>query len=252
MRKTTESHKKEEREKAEKRLFRHHQNRVVEGQDPASNDIQQEAVNGHAARMRPDPKPRCDHGKDDSLRIIHTATELMSEEYQHQMKHHKGSKFAKTNIAKQLFPEPLQPITKLGSVLYRAALLHEAMDYYQEQELIKSYLHHEPPFHPRRTLDQSYYWTLKTTKKRDRDQVVYRGTAPKKKDKHEGVHVSSGCVGCVADIRKVPRVVMVDQLWLWILNGSKLHLLCYSVHRSESDNLSSCRYNYYQFSKTIW
>jgi hypothetical protein len=50
-------------------------------------------------------------------------------------------------------------------------VLSEAMDYYQEEELLKEYLHNDPPFHPRRTLDQSYYWTLRSTKKRDQDQV---------------------------------------------------------------------------------
>ncbi|PVH76685.1 hypothetical protein DL98DRAFT_464692 [Cadophora sp. DSE1049] len=114
------------------------------------------------------------------------------------------------------------PTTPLGKILYRAALLSEAMDNYQEQELLKTYLHSNPPFHPRRTLDQSYYWTLKTTKKRDRDQVVYRGTAPKKEFMHSGMHEKYGCHHCLRDIRKVPRVIMVDQLWLWILDGNTI------------------------------
>jgi hypothetical protein len=97
------------------------------------------------------------------------------------------------------------------------------MDIYQEEQLLNEFLHHDPPFHPRRTLDQSYYWTLKTTKKRDRDQVVYRGTAPKKEDRHSGDHSvnkTKFCEECHSYSRKVPRVIMVDQLWLWILEGS--------------------------------
>ncbi|KAH7369612.1 hypothetical protein BKA65DRAFT_385928 [Rhexocercosporidium sp. MPI-PUGE-AT-0058] len=116
----------------------------------------------------------------------------------------------------------LAPASKVGKILYRAALLSEAIDNYQEQELLKTYLYHNPPFHPRRTLDQSYYWTLKTTKKRDRDQVVYRGTAPKKQFMHSGEHRKPGCPHCRMDSRKVPRVIMVDQLWLWILDGNTI------------------------------
>ncbi|KAG7144074.1 hypothetical protein HYQ46_007190 [Verticillium longisporum] len=50
-----------------------------------------------------------------------------------------------------------------------------------------------------RTLDQAYYWTLNTTKSRDRDQVV-----------------------CTAGIQKVSRVMMVDQLWMWVLDEKTL------------------------------
>lgn len=59
----------------------------------------------------------------------------------------------------------------------------------------------EPPLHIRRTLDQAYFMTLKDTSRRDRDQVVYRAT---KKPWFKPGHVI--------------RVVMVDQLWLWILD----------------------------------
>lgn len=120
----------------------------------------------------------------------------------------------------------------LGRLLLCAAALSEAMNYYTDEKLIRQYLDLERPLlHPRRTLDQSYYWTLKSTQKRDRDQVVYRGTAPKPEHMHhwcekdkleknqEGKNIV--CDQCRADIRKVPRVVMVDQLWLWILDESK-------------------------------
>lgn len=55
----------------------------------------------------------------------------------------------------------------------------------------------EPLLHIRRTLDQSYFLNLKDTSQRDKDQVVYRAT------KWQG---------------NLARVVMVDQLWLWILD----------------------------------
>jgi hypothetical protein len=66
--------------------------------------------------------------------------------------------------------------TRLGQYFIDAARLFEAMATYRDQQMVEKYLYNEPPLHPRRTLDQAYYWTLKTTVARDRDQVVYRGT----------------------------------------------------------------------------
>lgn len=62
----------------------------------------------------------------------------------------------------------------------------------------------EPSLHIRRTLDQSYFHNLKDTSQRDRDQVVYRAT------KWQG---------------NLARVVMVDQLWLWILDDREFMFL---------------------------
>ncbi|KAK0642224.1 hypothetical protein B0T16DRAFT_381461 [Cercophora newfieldiana] len=104
----------------------------------------------------------------------------------------------------------------LGALLRAAANLAEAMAAHVEEQLMIRYLHAEPPLHPRRTLDQSYYGALKSTRARDRDQVVYRGTMP---TAHEcdGMDI---CPTCKEDVRKVPRLVMVDQLWLWVLDES--------------------------------
>ncbi|KAK0732283.1 hypothetical protein B0H67DRAFT_655694 [Lasiosphaeris hirsuta] len=102
----------------------------------------------------------------------------------------------------------------LGQLLRAAAALLEAMDFHTEEQLMVRYLHAQPPLHPRRTLDQSYYGALKSTRARDRDQVVYRGTTP---EPHACVGMDA-CEQCNDDIRKVPRIIMVDQLWLWILD----------------------------------
>jgi ribosomal protein S18 len=64
----------------------------------------------------------------------------------------------------------------LGEYLMSIARLSEAMDYEADERLLRDFLHEEPPLHVRRTLDQSYFWTLQDTASRDRDQVVYRGT----------------------------------------------------------------------------
>ncbi|KAK2028547.1 hypothetical protein LX32DRAFT_719942 [Colletotrichum zoysiae] len=106
---------------------------------------------------------------------------------------------------------------KLGQFLLDAAKLYEAISIYRDQQLVEKYLHHDPPLHPRRTLDQSYYWTLKSTKARDRDQVVYRGTTMDGRDIHR-LRKAQVCDHCRREIRKVSRIVMVDQLWMWILD----------------------------------
>lgn len=77
-----------------------------------------------------------------------------------------------------------------------------------DEKLISAYLSNKddpPKLHVRRTLDQYYYHMLKDTKARDSDQVVYRWAKLAK------------LVQKIAD----PKVLMVDQLWLWIVDGSK-------------------------------
>jgi hypothetical protein len=106
-------------------------------------------------------------------------------------------------------------------ILLLAASLAEAMECHVDEKLVYEYLHKDPPLHPRRTLDQSYYGRLKNTESRDRDQVVYRATTS---EQHECVAKISDerCGACQENIRKVPRVIMVDQLWLWILDESMI------------------------------
>jgi hypothetical protein len=113
----------------------------------------------------------------------------------------------------------------LAKMLFHAAKLSEAMDSYSDEKLIYENLHEDPPLHPRRTLDQSYYGALKNTEARDRDQVIYRATTPQYHDcvKNEN---DGKCDQCRDDIKMVPRVIMVDQLWMWILDQSKSY--CFS------------------------
>lgn len=89
----------------------------------------------------------------------------------------------------------------LGAYLMSIAKIADAMDYEADERLLRDHLHENPPLHIRRTLDQSYFWTLEDTTSRDRDQVVYRGT--------KGGRFWNA------------RVVMVDQLWMWILDERK-------------------------------
>jgi hypothetical protein len=71
----------------------------------------------------------------------------------------------------------------------------------REKMLVDAYVKKEHPLHIRRTLDQSYYYMLDNTRSRDRDQVVSRYGVKWK--------------------RKEPIVIMVDQLWLWVLEGNR-------------------------------
>lgn len=71
------------------------------------------------------------------------------------------------------------------------------MDRSCDEMLIHAYLGSTPNLHIRRTLDQFYYHAI-STEARDEDQVVYRFTRKKKKEK---------------------KVFMVDQLWLWVLGN---------------------------------
>lgn len=82
----------------------------------------------------------------------------------------------------------------------------------------------------RRSLDQAFYWTLKDTRRRDEDQVI---------DRYAKEHL-----GQSAEQRSL---LMVDQLWLWLLNEDKndsmnsipCSIACayYMVHRNRGNLL---------------
>jgi hypothetical protein len=80
----------------------------------------------------------------------------------------------------------------------------------KEEMLLKEYLSSEKnsghTLHIRRTLDQFLYHNLKDTIVRDADQTVRRYQEELNKEK-------------AVDKREPFRVIMVDQLWLWILLG---------------------------------
>lgn len=72
-----------------------------------------------------------------------------------------------------------------------------------DAKLLENFLFHDPPLHIRRTLDQFHYYMTDDTTVRDSDQVITRYFQRK------------------FPMKPVP-IVMVDQLWLWIVNNSKL------------------------------
>ncbi|KAI0868818.1 hypothetical protein GGS24DRAFT_506414 [Hypoxylon argillaceum] len=133
----------------------------------------------------------------------------------------------------------------LGQYLLHAARLYEELHNYQDSSLIQKYLFADAPIHTRRTLDQGYYTTLQTTRPQDRDQVVYRATTTPESSYHEFDHskgqwtcpmynhATEECAGCRENIRRLSRMVMVDQLWMWVLD-QKTIITCfpkrYGVH----------------------
>jgi len=117
---------------------------------------------------------------------------------------------------------------------------------YRRESPLKLSIYAQAPLHPRRTLHQYRYGTIKSTKKLDKTQVVYRRTAPlteylhhpacKEKDRQkcqhahceeeseENIRKFRDCRQCFSDSQKLPRLIMVDQLWLWVLDGRELSL----------------------------
>jgi hypothetical protein len=106
-----------------------------------------------------------------------------------------------------------QPNSSLGKYLWLAAKTLTAMEDVVEEKLISRYLLSNPPLRIRRTLDQYMYYSIDypSTAHRYKDQVVYRATQTGLEDERAGC--SQGA-----------QVLMVDQLWMWILDRSKYHV----------------------------
>ncbi|KAI0449853.1 hypothetical protein F5B21DRAFT_493020 [Xylaria acuta] len=125
----------------------------------------------------------------------------------------------------------------LSRYLLDATRLYEELHNYPDTSLIEKYLFTDPPLHPRRTLDQGYGTTRQTPRLGDRNQVVYRATTPTKslhqlfkhaKNRAKCLRCSSSSTQCdeCASIQNVSRVVMVDQLWMWVLD-QKTIITCF-------------------------
>jgi len=116
-----------------------------------------------------------------------------------------GSRVPSNDMMKRALPDNPKR-SPLAQYLLNIASLYDAMDIEPDVRILSDHLHpHDnktPPLHGRRTLDQSYYWKLENTGRRDEDQVVHRGTKAGN------------------SIYRTTRVVMVDQLWLYILDDS--------------------------------
>ena len=120
----------------------------------------------------------------------------------------------------------------LAQYLMDASRLYSGIQNYRDKKLIQKYLHFDPPMHPRRTLDKAH--VLNTRTWRTKDQVVFRATSTNpasfhhydavegKWPDHEGLGIHESCPDCLRNISNTPRLVMVDQLWMWFLDKSTI------------------------------
>jgi hypothetical protein len=88
-----------------------------------------------------------------------------------------------------------------------------------EADIIQGYFNSkEAPVHCRRTLDQFYYHMLESTDRRDMDQVMFKSA--KRFTGEPFPDNESVSARTTENLNDLP-VVMVDQLWLWIVDDGK-------------------------------
>lgn len=110
-----------------------------------------------------------------------------------------------------------------------------------ESKLIWQYLMSNLPLHCRRTLDQFGYPSLRNTAVRDADQVLYKRTkadkdAPPLREtpmKHLK-HVSK-ILPAHSTSDGAAKVLMVDQLWLWVLDNETVVTFASPKEKEEND-----------------
>ncbi|RYP01782.1 hypothetical protein DL764_006069 [Monosporascus ibericus] len=147
-------------------------------------------ISMHNILEEPNGNPLMQECPQDSIRYFHFPTNNMS--------------WIEKAMARYYKEEPKQiddrkPYDPNARKTEKLLGLAEGMDYEADERLLRDFVKTDPPLHIRRTLDQFYFVTLDDTTQRDKDQVVYRGT-------------KAGYT----------RVVMVDQLWLWILDDNTI------------------------------
>ena len=113
-------------------------------------------------------------------------------------------------------------------------------------KLIWQHLTSDRPVHCRRTLDQYGYPTLRNTAVRDADQILYKRTKPRSdaessqeppimqnlstRSSARRRHQSSG------NDANTAKVLMVDQLWLWIMDNQTVITFFAAKEKEENDN----------------
>jgi hypothetical protein len=96
------------------------------------------------------------------------------------------------------------------------------------QKLVESYLNEDHSFHVRRTLDQFYYSTLDEAELiyRDKTQTVTEYFLEKDAARQAATNGNGICSQCRDDSAPL---LMVDQLWLWVIDNCTLPKLTHSV-----------------------
>lgn len=122
-----------------------------------------------------------------------------------------------------------------------------------EHKLIWQHLTSDRPIHCRRTLDQYGYPSLRNTSVRDGDQILYKRTKadadapPAKEEKSKHKHRSLGRRSVAAGANIDPtsgvphadadaKVLMVDQMWLWVIDNQTVVTFFPPKEREENDN----------------
>ena len=140
----------------------------------------------------------------------------------------------------------------IGRILFCAARISKLMTSYEDDELVSQYLYANPPLHPRRTLHQSfnqYSDFLRDTRKLDRDQIVYKATAKARESTRKGCGKWCQCSDCVAERAAASKLLMVDQLWVFVLDESEYCLSDCLKHHGVF--LTFSRHNHHQLSPTV-
>lgn len=137
----------------------------------------------------------------------------------------------------QPHPRPIAQDVALGSSL--------------EHKVLWLHLTCDRPVHGRRTLDQYGYPSLRNTSVRDGDQVLYKRTKadsdksrPKEDHKHKYRPLGrrSVAAGANGDLNMDPtltdedaRVLMVDQLWLWVIDNQTVVTFFAAKEKDDND-----------------
>ena len=123
---------------------------------------------------------------------------------------------------------------------------HVASGNSMEHKLIWQHLTSDHPVHCRRTLDQYGYPSLRNTSVRDADQILYKRTKPdadvpppkelSMKHKLQSSRAAAARQSSMPNAEdSVAKVLMVDQLWLWIVDGKTVITFFAPKEKEEND-----------------
>ena len=115
-----------------------------------------------------------------------------------------------------------------------------------EHKLIWQHLTSDQPVHCRRTLDQYGYPSLRNTAVRDADQILYKRTKPdadvpppkelSMKHKLQSSRAAAARQSSMPNAEdNIAKVLMVDQLWLWIVDSKTVVTFFAPKEKEEND-----------------
>ena len=119
----------------------------------------------------------------------------------------------------------------LGRYLLCAARLYEAMSLHQDKVIIRKTLFKSSRLHARVALEQMHSRGFRARMAGDRHHAKPRGTrAPRGREQRcrrhgdalAGEEAPRDCEECSEASREMSKLLMVDQLWLWVLDKKTL------------------------------